>query len=319
MNKLFILLLSLLLVFSLSLLPQLSAKDTHKSRSNGNKGKPGGKDKPKDKPKDRPKKEDKKDKEKKGRLRKFLKPHKEKKDKSNKDKAKGKKLKYEHEWKEDGDKDDNDDLSFLSFMFDIWGEIVFDDQGIRYSSYPYGDPEKLGIYISEDPSLSPVALQFRSYYQPIERGLWSYGMYGKLLMPSGLTFDISVTRYTERVTPSHDEKMNYGEWHFNVDTFGIDTNVVVEVGLGGAWLTDVEGHSHSSLSGQITLDYFPGEPWSLHLGTAYAAPGGSSIYNLEALGGWHHKSFELFLGYHSLLNAGGANLNGPVFGFALWF
>jgi len=312
-NKLLIFVASLLIVFSLSSLLLLSAKDTpppnkdhpeHKDKPKG-KDRPEEKDRPPEKPKppektepdDKPQKGD----QKKGRLSKFFSL------KDNKTPKEG-----------NEDEEDDDDVS-VSFMFEIWGEIIFGDHNFRYSSYPYGDPQKLGVYVSQDLTQNEFALQFRSYYQPIEQGLWSYGMYGKILMPSGFNLDTSFMHYTERVTTSRDEKMDYWALHFNLGAFGYDSNVVVEAGLGTAWLTDTERISHGSLSAQVNLDFFPAEPWSIHVGASYAAPTGHSIYNLEALGGWHQSHFELFLGYHALLNADGDNLDGPIFGFAFWF
>jgi len=215
------------------------------------------------------------------------------------------------------DSDYNDDETWYSFWSDL-----FMDNGFRYSSCPYNPSQQPlpGIYISqhEESNGNPMALQFRTYYQNIDNNLKSYGLSGKLLFASSLTWDMDNNHYMEKVN-GHTDTMDYFTTHFNIAGLAPDTNFVPEIGIGMAFLTDIANEVHNSISFQTRMDYFPVEPWSFRIGASFAAPSDIRTTNFDTTIGWHNGSLEIFGGYHSLINNKSRNLNGPTFGLALWF
>ncbi|MBI4835584.1 MAG: hypothetical protein HY811_12295 [Planctomycetes bacterium] len=302
--------------------------DTHDDNRNKDKVKDKDESKEKEKPSTPPPKAKK---EKSGTLKTFVKPYTDKDnpkhdDKSHHDRRGHESSEYSsvgcYEYENDDDYDDDDDSGWGDFFWDLWWELFFGDHGFRYRSCPYGESAYQGIYISSDPFISEsyngFALQMRTFYQKVESDLWGYGVYGKLMLPSGFSGDMYYNRYREEMDDATDT-MNFFSMHFNFAGFASDTNTVFELGLGGAFLTDVEGTSHGSLSFQGKVSYFPREPWSLQVLLGYSASAGESLINLDATAGWHKNNWEIFVGYHSLINSGGANLDGPVIGLAIWF
>ncbi len=305
--------------------PNEQGKGDDKDKHDDNRYKDKDKDKGKDEDKDKPSTPSPKaQKEKKGTLKSFVKPYTEKDKPKSDDKGRhdrhGENSSvgyYSYE-----DDDDDADYDWGEFFWDIWWELFFGDHGFRYRSYPYGESAHQGIYISSDSFISEsyngFALQLRSFYQKVESDLWGYGVYGKLLMPSGFSGDMYYNRYREEMEGSTDT-MNFFTMHFNFAGLASDTNTVFELGLGGAFLTDVDGAAHGSLSIQGRVSYFPREPWSLQVSLGYSSPADHSLLNLDTTAGWHKNNWEIFVGYHSLINSGGDNLDGPVIGIALWF
>lgn len=278
---------------------------------------------PKDKPvppdKSSPPHDTKPPKKKNDSLEKFLQPYA---DKGEKDREKDKDEDRDYSSKTvvslnyyDYDDDDND-------WFDLVSYLAFGDFGFRYSSYPYNDPYHQGIYIAHNPPLnsnySELALQLRSYYQKVDSDLWSYGLYGKILFPNSVSLDIFSADYLEDVDDGTD-RMEYLSVHYNIGGLGSNSNMVIELGLGAWFLTNINGDIQGSLSFQTRVDYFPAKPWGVHLSAGYSAPANETLWNLDASLGWHLNHLELFVGYHSLINSGGDNLDGPTIGLALWF
>lgn len=302
-------------------------KDEKPPKDKPPKDKPPKEKPPKDKPEDKPFSLDKPapsakppKTKKKDSLEEFLQPYA---DKDKKDRKKDKDEDRDHSSKTvvsinyyDYDDDDDDD------WFDLFCGFVFGDAGYRYSSYPYNDPYHQGIYIASNPPLnsdySEFALQLRSYYQKVASDLWSYGLYGKILFPNSASLDIFSADYVEDVDDGTD-RMKYLSLHYNISGLASDTNMVIELGLGAGFLTDINGETQGSISLQTRLDYFPAKPWGVHLSAGYSAPANETLWNLDASLGWHLSNLEIFLGYHSLINSGGDNLAGPTIGLALWF
>ncbi|MBI4713025.1 MAG: hypothetical protein HY762_06980 [Planctomycetes bacterium] len=233
--------------------------------------------------------------------------------------------------------DDDDDDSFWGEFFgevfsDMAGWVFFGDHGFRYSSYPYNSSREPteGVYISIDEGAgfnrgNPVALQFKTDYQRVAYNITSYGIRGKLSTQSSLTWDMSNQVYLEEINlpggTSQFDSINYFDTHIGTCAFTADTNTVVDFGIGFASFRDTLDDYHTGTSVKLGIDYFPGKPWSLQIGTTYAAPGDQSMVKLNADIGYHPASagLEWFFGYHNLINSRGDNLDGPVFGLALWF
>ena len=71
--------------------------------------------------------------------------------------------------------------------------------------------------------------------------------------------------------------------------------------------------------GGLCLDVFPKEPLSIRFSADFSRPAGHRLTKLETTFGWHNDNLEIFTGYNSLINSNGQNLDGPLFGAALWF
>lgn len=262
---------------------------------------------------------------KKGRLEEFVGPYK-KKEKKNTDDDNDRKPDYYNSYGSHDDDDDGWDNFWGQLLFgwvgEVSGWIFFGDHGYRYSAYPYHDMGEKGVYISNNHNTvnynDPFAFQLHSYYQKVEKELWSYGIYGKLLFPSGANLDTNYMRFIEKID-NRTDGISYLSMHYNFGAIGAGTRYVLDLGLGGGFLTDINGVSHGSGSFQTRLDYFPKKPWSIHVSAAYSKPEGKSLYNLDATLGWHAGPLELFTGYHSFVNKRADTLDGPVFGAALWF
>lgn len=202
-------------------------------------------------------------------------------------------------------------------------EPFFGDHGYRYSCPPYHNEHKTmgGIYIHSENIIegNPIAFQFRTYYQPIQHDITSYGFYAKFLFPSSMTIDLNNAHYLEKISSGYNDSINYFTLHFNSAAFTVDTDTTLEIGAGLASLTDVNDNSYNSASAQLKISYFPRDPWSFQVAGSYAAPSNRSIFGLETTIGYHYGILELFLGYHSLINSRAEKLDGPLFGCALWF
>lgn len=262
---------------------------------------------------------------KKGRLEEFVSPYKKKEKKHNDDDNDRKPDYYSSYGSHDDDDDEwNNFWGQLLFGWipEVCGWIFFGDHGYRYSAYPYHDSGQKGIYVVNNANListyDPFAFQLHSYYQKVDNDLWSYGVYSKLLFPSGANLDTNYMRFIEKIDDRMDG-ISYLSLHYNFGAFGSGTSHVIDLGVGGGFLTDINGVSHGSASFQTRLDYFPKKPWSIHVSAAYSKPEGKSLYNLNATLGWHAGPLELFTGYHSFVNKRADTLDGPVFGAALWF
>jgi len=261
--------------------------------------------------------------DKQGHLKKFLIPYTQK----DKDKDKNKNTRhketdnYHYIYHSNYTYEDTND-GMCDIFWDAFTDLLFGDNGFRYSSYPYNDPDKKGIYIANNNELTSsynsFGLQLRGHYQKVEKDIWSYGLSGKILFPSGFNLDTYYSQYFEKVNGDTDT-MDYLSLHYNFGSLGSNSNIVVEFGAGASFLTDTSNAAHGSLSFQTRMDYYLGKPWGIHLASSYSQPEEQTLFNLDAALGWHSKSLEIFAGYHSLINKKGDTLDGPSFGLALWF
>lgn len=260
-----------------------------------------------------------KDKSEEGKLDHFSEPYEEK-NTSKKENVES------HHYKNDDD-DDSDNF-FDDFIGEIFVSIFeailitpFRDFGYRYCDYPYSDAMKKGqsIYIaSKYQADKTVAFQSRTYYQSVDHNIKAIGLYGRILLPSSINIDIYNSHYWEKANGDKDS-INYFTTHLNLASFTANTNTMLGIGVGGAYLTGTNSKTYDSISFQASADIFPYKPWSIQLSENYAKPAGKNIYNYRATVGYHIESLELFMGYNALRNSNGNILDGPIFGCALWF
>lgn len=295
--------------------------DDHDNRDKNKDKDKDNRDKDKDKDKDKSKDDSKTEtisKPKKGRLDSFSEPYRKNKPARTSNKSHDERQVYYAS-------DDDDDEFWGEFFSDIFVHVLFGDAGFRYSGHPYNsarEPSE-GIYLSVDDGNDVnrgnlVSFQFKSDYQRVAHNIRAYEFYGKLSIPSSLTIDMSNHRYTEEINNQTDS-MNYFDMHFGTCAFTAESAMVADFGLGFATLRDTSGGYHGSSSVKLGFDFFPGKPLSIHVGGTYAAPANERLIRLYTDMGWHSGALEWFMGYHNLMNSTGDNLDGPVFGIALWF
>lgn len=294
--------------------------------------------------------------EKGGKLRDFSEPYKEdpKPDKPSKPaKEEHKEKSKSSNDDDDDDWDEDDDESFEDILFDIFLEICwavvsapFRDYGYRYNAPPYKtDDHSRKHYINYNPisdtiaAYKPIsgtalagsqddtginlnrqiAFQSRIYFQRIDKDNSSYGMYSKLLLPSGCAFDITKEHFLEELDSGNHDTMEYSACHLTFAGMSPDTKFNTEIGIGAITLTDANGQDHDGSSYLLRTDVFPKEQPSVRFLADFARVTGRSLTKLELTFGWHRGNMEIFTGYNTLINSQGRNLGGPVFGAAIWF
>ncbi|MFH1231264.1 MAG: hypothetical protein V1709_07180 [Planctomycetota bacterium] len=194
-------------------------------------------------------------------------------------------------------------------------DFLFEDR-IRYMRYPYfaNDP----IYQKDrDHGIGrTLAGTFRSYYIMVDNDIWAYNLNEEIKFSTGVSEEVSFTRYIEDVShQKNNETMDCFKFYFN--WLGAeDTNAVVKIGVGGEHISGIGG----GVSFQSAVDFFPEKPWGLSGAASYSfLEDDVRIADFEFKVGLFRKRNEFDIGYRSLINSHGDNLNGPFVGITFWF
>ncbi|MFH0887733.1 MAG: hypothetical protein V1871_00805 [Planctomycetota bacterium] len=206
----------------------------------------------------------------------------------------------------------NDDRDSWDINLDM--SFLFDDR-IRFLKYPYAYNDPIYQKNSDTPGKT-IAGTFKSYYMIVDNNIWAYNLSEELKFSTGISEEISYTKYIEDVSNQHaDEEMGCLKFYFN--WLGAeDTNSIVKIGVGGEHISGIGGGA----SFQGAIDLFPREPWGLSGSVSYSfMEDHVRIADFEFKLGYFKKHNEFDIGYRSLMNSHGDNLNGPFVGVAFWF
>ena len=193
-------------------------------------------------------------------------------------------------------------------------DFLFEDR-IRYTKYPYytDDP----VYQKDRYSLGrSMAGTFKSYYMLVDNNIWAYNLNEEIKFSTGISQEISYIKFIEDVpNQTENETISCLKCYFN--WLGAEnTNAIVKFGVGGEHITGIGG----GVSFQGAVDFFPEKPWGLSGAASYSfLEDNVRIADFEFKIGYFRKRNEFNIGYRSLVNSHGDNLNGPFVGVAFWF
>lgn len=213
----------------------------------------------------------------------------------------------------DYDNDERDDDND-SWNINLDMSFLFDDR-IRFLKYPYAYDDPIYQKNSDAPGKT-IAGTFKSYYMIVDNNIWAYNLSEELKFSTGISEEISYTKYIEDVRNQRaDEEMGCLKFYFN--WLGAeDTNSIVKIGAGGEHISGIGGGA----SFQGAVDFFPEKPWGLSGAVSYSfLEDHVRIADFEFKVGYFRKHNEFNIGYRSLMNSHGDNLNGPFVGVSFWF
>ena len=191
----------------------------------------------------------------------------------------------------------------------------FRDRNVRYLEYPYEREAAFARRLAE-PVGDRFAIEARLMYQVENRDSNGHFVRARWRLPSGLSLALGSDYFVHDDGGSH-SRTNHQRLSMGIPIH-LGQSLLMDLGIGLARRDDSDNETNA-LSFDLSGRWFCRRPLSLYANGAIEYFAKRAWFDQEVGAAYHHKRFEVFLGWRSLRESGGPGFRGPLFGVGLWY